>query len=427
MTSRAPIDAAPARVEIALDAYKGEFADDPRFSATFERLPALVARALARCERRLGLTALDPGRIRIVVEDIDPKRRGGDRARCYSCKGHDAGGHELGRHEIVLFTQYYLTGDSDLATTIDHELVHAVMRERMGPRRYHALPHWVREGLALWTADEGDRHIRRNLAVSEDVEALMTGLMERERKLVAYPYAYLSIEYLAKLVPNDGVRRFCRLIERGTLARDAMSHVTKRSWLAYRNGLREHAKARILGQARGLSDIRDAKSTYRRGAYEAALNELDAFLTAHGATAFAPTARFYRGRSLFELGRHAQAEAAFRAMIEQDLGRTGLYDEGVLYLGLSLSAQAKHEEAHAALRRYVTFHPYSSQVGRGYLALGRACLALDRRDAARDAFRLALSFPNTRPARARAAREALARLDADGQASSRESGDGDAP
>jgi tetratricopeptide (TPR) repeat protein len=397
--------AGPVRVHV--NAYAGRFEDHPRFGPVFGDLDAEVRKSLAAIEQALGLAPGNEGRIHVFVRDAADRPRSTDRARCYT---RTVGGEEF--HRVELYAEYFLSGDSEHSIVLTHELVHAVMRERMGRRDYERLPYWIREGLAVHAAGEGRGHLRRTLIATQDPDELLTGLMGRVRSLQMYPYAYLGVSLIEAKGGDGALRRFVQGLLAGEHPRAVIHRITGLAWSDYLKALRHFARARIEEEATGLAEIRAALRNYRRGRFARARSAFEAFTRTHAASAFAATARYYVARCWFRTRRYAEASAAFSDCIEQDLGHSGWIDECFLYLGISLHEQERDAEAIAALTDFVDFHAYSSQRDLGYLALGRALKRVGRAAGARDAFEHVDRMRRARSSNRRAARRELAALDA---------------
>lgn len=399
---------AASAVRVHTDAYDGRFGSHPRFGDAFGGIEAEVARSLVRVEERLDLVPEDEGRIHVFIRDSEEGARSVDRARCYTRR---IGSEEV--HRVILFAEYFLSGDSDLPTVLTHELVHAVMRERMGSRRYERLPHWIREGLAVHVADEGRRHLRRTLLACQDVDALLTGLMGRERSLRMYPYAYLGIDFIRERGEENALRRFAVGLVEGKHPRALIRTLTGLEWSRFTRELRGYARKRIENEAQGLSAIRAARRLYRRGRYERARPAFESFVETYPESAFVPTARYYAARCLFKKRRYDEAEAGFARCIEEDIGYSGWIDECYLFRGIALHERERNMEAVETLRTYLDFHAYSDQRDLGFLALGRALRGVGMDAEARDAFESVSGVPRARWIHRRAARRELAAFEDD--------------
>lgn len=385
--------------QVHLERYRGKWTGDARFDERFGTLPQIVLDAQRQVHARLGISARDPETIHVYVVDVDLARYGMDRARSWS---RTQGATPA--HLVALFAEYYLSGDSDLGMTVVHEMTHAVMRERMGQAAYERLPYWVREGLAVHVAQEGEHHLRRNLQVAEDVDALLTGLMTETRSLIMYPYAWLAIDLIERQGGPGSVATFARALVRGVPVESAIGELTGWDFAHFETALRAHVLEQVRAQADGLDALRAAKQLYARRQYHEAREAFDAFLAAHPDSCFAATARYYRARSFYIAGRHAEARTAFELCLERDLGRSGLSDEAQLYLGICHYVLGDSQDALLHLRRFVNLHPHSNEVDLGLLYLGRALARLGQRREALDALE---AVPQARGARERYKRTAL--------------------
>ena len=398
-----PVGAAAA-VRTHEGLYRGRYRHDPRFDRTFGELETAVGKALRVIEDRLGIEPQGVARIHVYVQDADPARYGHDRARC---RTHRVGAEEF--QHVDLYTEYFVSGDADLQTVVTHELVHAVMRERLGQKRYERLPVWLREGLAVYVADEGEHHLHRTLLACEQVGALVTGLTRTKRSVHIYPYAWLAVEHL---VAKGGPTTLPRLIKGLLDDRDGktlLGRIHGGGYAAFERGVREHATRRIRAAADGLDDIKRARRLYRGKHFAKARAACAAFLEQHADSAFAPTARYLDARCWFREGAFDRAEAGFRRCLDTDAGRSGWVDECHLFLGIALLEQARAEEGLAMLRAYLDLHPYGTQRDLGYLALGRALRALEREQEARAAFGTVADVKGARAVHRAAAARELAR------------------
>ena len=401
----------PSSVLVHLAAYDGRYDGAVRFEDTFRKLDVLVQQSFARACTGLGLDVAKAraalrARIHVHVRDADCRRFGADRARCRTVTRCG-----VEHQEIDLYAEYFLSGDSDLETVLDHEMVHAVMRARMGRARYEKLPVWIREGLAVHLAGEGAAHLRRTLLAEEDVEALMTGLMSRRRQLVMYPYAWLAIDALEQDAGPEGLQRFVRRLLQGGDHRRAVREVTGTTWTRFLQQVRHHARTRIQAEAAGIEAFQRARAEYDARRFEAARAAFTGFLETYPRSAFAPSARYYRARSWYREGHFAEAAAGFQHCIVRDLGRSGWIDECHLYLGIARHEVAQDKVAVAVLQDYLHLHPYADQHDLGYVALGRALERLGRAEEARAAFAQVSELREARAPQRRAAERELAALD----------------
>jgi tetratricopeptide (TPR) repeat protein len=292
-----------------------------------------------------------------------------------------------------------------------HELTHAVMRERLGRDAYERLPVWLREGLAIHAAREGLRHLRRTLLACEDVEALLTGLMGRTRRLAMYPYAWLAVDALCARSGADSPARLVALLEQGLAPRAAVLRVHGGSWPSFEQHARRHARERIEAEAQGLPSIRAARALYAARRHDEARAGFTAFLERFPESAFAPTARYLLGRCWFREGAWAAAEDAFTLCLEHDRGASGWNDECRLFRGIARHELGRDADALEDLRAYVDLHACADQRDLAHLALGRVLSRLGRQGEARAAFETVAALPGARAAHRHAAARELAALE----------------
>lgn len=126
--------------------YDGKYIDDDRFKAALKALPQFVAQGLKDLKTTLGVD-INFVPVLFVFEDkgfVRDTNRAFVETICIDYKPVT---------RMVLYTEHVVVSEADFRSRITHELKHAAFRELMG-EAYLNLPHWVREGLAVYGASQ---------------------------------------------------------------------------------------------------------------------------------------------------------------------------------------------------------------------------------------------------------------------------------
>ncbi len=225
----------PAKPALALQvvegvdrSYRGRFAGELAFQTVLAQMPEQRRRALAFVERRTGLRLVATDRERILIrftEDAGPEQtlavtetRSVNGRRC---------------QVVTFYLPPLLREQLPVEPTLRHELAHAVMRQRMG-FRYGYVPVWLREGIAVWTAeqieDKAALLIPARLAAGQDPLMLLNGLDTLPHTLDDLLEDALLFQYLEQRCGAPCVQRVIQDVVHGRSPRRLIEHATGLSW-----------------------------------------------------------------------------------------------------------------------------------------------------------------------------------------------------
>lgn len=273
---RARIDPKAKRVEgaLVLD-YEGSFRKDPRFHERVGEVKAALPVALRNMRERL--LPFDRPEPRFLVRfDDGPAKRDG----LHMISQEEIHGGRVVQ-ALTIRTGPLVEGDYHLERTLTHEVFHCWQREALG-ESYYDLPKWVREGIALWVARQGDERIQLLVVLegsnpsADPMRTLVNGLAGAH-SLADYGEDYLALEFIEM---TNGVDAAKALVRRLFESSDYPKAIAEASGLAY---------PQFLNRARD----------YARRRFEKALEGREAFLPA---------------RRLFLEKRYAEARAAYEAL-----------------------------------------------------------------------------------------------------------------
>jgi TolA-binding protein len=131
--------------------YNGKYVEDDRFKAALNALPGHVTEAWKTLKTTLGVE-IKSAQVLFVFEDKGFNR---DTNRAFVetiCVDYKP------TTRMLLYTEHVVVSAEDFRSRIVHELKHAAFRDMMG-EAYLNLPHWVREGLAVYGAQQFDDRV----------------------------------------------------------------------------------------------------------------------------------------------------------------------------------------------------------------------------------------------------------------------------
>ncbi len=210
------------------------------------RLPDLSVmreRALARAQLMTGLRTMYPERYVVRVRDFSSDEVGASSRPVRS---------ETGDILLISISSRQLKLEQmDLEDALAHELVHGLMRERLG-ERYRELPDWVREGLAVWAASQTLERARYAQSAAEEEGFDLASILDEQPLLPPLGDDYLEgallFQGVADEFGSEAVRCFIRSLGDES-PEEALSRITGRSWLELEQ-LRARAARRVLQEVR---------------------------------------------------------------------------------------------------------------------------------------------------------------------------------
>ncbi|NMB76562.1 MAG: hypothetical protein GYA21_15695 [Myxococcales bacterium] len=206
-------------------------------------LSIMRERALARAQLMTGLRTPHPERYVVRVRDFSSDEVGASSRPVRSESG-----------DVLLISvasRQLKLEQMDLEDAMTHELVHGLMRERLGAR-YRELPDWVREGLAVWAGSQILERARFAQSAAEEEGFDLAALLDEQPLLPSLGDDYLEgallFQGVADEFGSEAVRFFIRSLGDES-PEEALSRVTGRSWLELEQ-LRIRAARRVLQQVR---------------------------------------------------------------------------------------------------------------------------------------------------------------------------------
>lgn len=327
--------------------YAGEYIDQAIYQELLARTVKARKRALATVQERLGLHLQETDSLMVRFMDGEPGLEISARTDTYDVHGKRA-------QVISVYVEPILLGMVDLEQVLTHELTHAVFRDQLG-WRYRRLPEWLREGFAVWTAEQLQEKAEITLAgqlfAGEPLEALVNGLETQPHTLNDYLEDGLFIAYLESAYGTAAVKQAAHLIMKGRRPSVVFERLTGRTW--------ENVKASAYAFAKADVATRLTEGGY--DAYEEALvfgastdcgalvKQLRQFMRTFPRSFLLPNTLYFRGQCFAFLNEHRRAMDAFEAIVEDHPHYGYLLDDALYGLGASAVEAGAYEQALAAL------------------------------------------------------------------------------
>ncbi len=189
-----------------------DFAKDERLAVLQRLAEETVTEALGGIRSALGL---EPGRLQIRwILDLSSRAEPVAPEEPFESGRTHVGERDV---EVILPARKFLWDPPRARPVVIHEAVHAVMASATGSRgAYQSIPKWLREGLALHIADEGELLLAETLAYTmfqgQPASAFFKGV---RAQAVSYSEAYLAVLELQRKLGHDGLKAFVRDVVAG--------------------------------------------------------------------------------------------------------------------------------------------------------------------------------------------------------------------
>jgi tetratricopeptide (TPR) repeat protein len=344
--------------------YRGKYADDKEFQEVLARVAAAKRAALVNVEKTLGLAPRAPDRIDVEVVDAigaKPERLAKFTRASAETSTNDA------RIVIRLHAEFLASGAIELEETLRHEMVHAVMRERMDRAAYAAVPTWLREGLALFAARQGPERVAFLLssrAALAGVEPLLPGLGVGDHDLDRYAEDFLAVDYVERRGGAGAAAKLARALVDGKSCAAALQATVGIDEAAFRGAARADALERAPKfEPPGWKDYGDLSKLDEARRYAEVVAAAERFEAALPDARLLGDVLYFRGKAERLLGKHGDAVATLERLLAIEVKRrssTHYLDEALYQFGRSALESKQHEKAATAFERIVRDVPDSS-------------------------------------------------------------------
>ncbi|MCZ7604503.1 MAG: tetratricopeptide repeat protein [Planctomycetota bacterium] len=330
--------------------YNGKFVDDARFQAALKRMPREVADAWKILKRTLGV---DLKGAQVVFEFRDKgfvrdTNRAITETIAVDYKPYT---------RIIFYTEHVVVSTEDHRSRIVHELKHAAFRDVMG-QAYLDLPKWVREGLAVYGAEQLEDRLAAIVGgetfSGRDPRKLLDGIDDADHDTNDYledAAAFLWLEGRKK----GAVHAFCQRLLKGE---DYGKLYAELSGLPLREALDTAAAFTLELVEKRMGDaeeqfIRIRDEDFRNGGKAEWVNEKGAeqyraWLKANPDHPLAANCRYRLGKALINAGKYEEGRTSLRQVLELDQVRSSICDDAQYWIALSYEREGEAERAKQA-------------------------------------------------------------------------------
>jgi len=385
-----------------------KFSKGPRkakLCSVLNELPSMRAQAFSAIESRLGITYTDSGSIKIKMVDAGEKlARGTGILTARRTTEKDPHGGEV--LVINLYNEYVLNGIvPEPAREIAHEMTHAVMRELMGREAYVRLPRWLREGLALYVARQGEDRLSFIFANAAPAHphSHLNGL-EGKHSFNDYAEDYLAVLYIAQVRGKKALEDFVSLVVKELVPyREALERATGMKYHEFLAAAARFAHDRVnawIEKNPRSHALHVAVRAYARGDYAVA-EPLLRRVSAADNPFLAAVAAYYLARTLQKTKRAAEAIPLFEKAANSP-AHTSFADDAAWYVLLARYTDFVRADSHtpaewadmeAAFKRFIDYYPFSSKLTTAWYYLGHLYRRGEAPDHALAAFRHVIEYP----------------------------------
>lgn len=333
--------------------YEGKYVDDVRYIAAMKRLPAELKDAWKVLKRTLGVNLKDA---RVVFQFED---------KGYSRNTNRATTETISVNyepftRMVFYTEHIVLSAEDNRSRIVHELKHASFRDVMG-QAYLDLPKWVREGLAVYGAEQFEDRLAAIIGgevfSGKDPRRVLDGIDDADHDTSDYledAAAFVWLESRKK----GSVHEFCRRLLKGEDYQKLFAEISRLQYREALDAAAEHARKLVedrLGDAEeNYLAIRDEEFAHRRGGkhlnwYEkSGITKYRDWLKANPEHPFAANCRYRLGKGLILVSEHEEGRKCMLAVTELDQVRSSICDDAQHWIATSFETEENAEGAKEA-------------------------------------------------------------------------------
>ncbi|MBI4601075.1 MAG: tetratricopeptide repeat protein [Planctomycetes bacterium] len=347
-----------------------------------------AARALGRVEERLGLR---PGKVPVrwsLDVSLPPAPLAAPLA---APRAFEAGrtAFDGGTVTVTLPARKHLRSQRGLDAVVLHEAVHAVLASRCGSReRYEAIPGWLREGLALHAAEEGETAVLEAIAerafAGAPADSFLAGAapaapatptVRPAAEETSYGEAYLRVRWIEERIGAAGLKALCSRLAGGQGFPEACEALLGMKVEAALGAARRWARERVarLLPADRERRFRESLDASRAGRTAEAARAWGVLLEEDPGGPLGPTLRYLLAKRAIEEGGPGGLRAA-REHLEAVLSSPGeaWRPEALVLHGECLRAEGRDAEARDAWQEVL--EAYGEDAGPAERA--RKCLVI---------------------------------------------------
>jgi tetratricopeptide (TPR) repeat protein len=312
-------------------AYNGLYAQEKRFLTAKEQIPVMRITALEQAQKRIGLGVSHPEKYIVMFRDSHDFFGFGASSQIIRT---DRG--EI--HLVSLSPEQMVLGVMDTQASMVHEFIHSIMKDRMGENGYRAIPQWIREGLAVWGADQLRERAKNIIANAflehRNFDWILNEVGDFDHPLDYYLTVALAFDYIQYNYSEEVVRRLVVEIVEGRNPYAAFRTVTGLSMSELESECHVFVRLyfkRVLFES-GYIEFQEAQRLYQAGDIQGASEKLLAIIHEKPDSLLEPQAWYWLGQWSFESRRYANAALAYSMVIKYFPKHLGLREDSMVQL-----------------------------------------------------------------------------------------------
>jgi hypothetical protein len=258
---------------------------------------------------------------------------------------------------MVFYTEFIVLSEEDFRSRVIHELKHAAFRDVMG-QGYLNLPKWVREGLAVYGAeqleDRASAILSNRVFGGRDARAVIDGVDDDDHSTEDYLEDACAFMWLES-VKKGNVHAFCTRLLKGETCEKLFAELggmeLPKAMEAATAYAHKYVDQRMGPQEKTYSAIRDDENAARRKRAQTAwfkdggIARYEAWLKENPKHPLTADCLYRLGKALIETDQHEQGRARMTEVVTHHQMTSTISDDAMYWIARSYSAEGKANEA----------------------------------------------------------------------------------
>lgn len=317
--------------------YQGRYQNHEVVRPILERAETLRAMAIKKAVGKIGIQPPLPENI--ILRFVDT-------ANMPNTATKKIDGHLI--QVVTIPFDVVVQNNISLEETLHHEMVHAVMRNAMGCR-YHDLPKWFREGIAVWAAGQTQEKLAVNMATLpfrlRENENLLDGLERDNHDETDYFEDAMAVHWLATHVPIPELLR--EIVTEKGYYKGVIMKRTNMGWPDVEKSVKSYAEKYLQDfvVSGEVESFKSANRQYLDKNYDEALVRFDNFKKDFPKSMLMPAVIYWMGKIHYKGKRYAEAAELFEEVVKTYPRHSTYLDDSVYRLAKCYTQLERHEKA----------------------------------------------------------------------------------
>lgn len=333
--------------------YDGKYVKDVRFQKALKNLPGYVNEAWKTLKQTLGVDLKGAQ----VIFDFKDKNWSRTTNRAVT---ETISVDYKPYTKMTFYTEHVALSDADFKSRVIHELKHAAFRDVMGVS-YLDLPKWVREGLAVYGAQQFDDRLPAIVGGAifsgRDGRASLDGIDDPNHNVEDYLEDCAAFMWLEEQ-KQGGVHEYCKRLLKGE---DCIAVFAEIGGMEIRQALDAAAEYAVKLVEERFGDAEESYLKIREDEFTArkekthigwfndtGIERYETWLSENPDHPLAPNCRYRLGKALILVERYDDGRARMNDVTTLDQIRSSICDDAQYWICLSYQREGKPEQADQA-------------------------------------------------------------------------------